>query len=50
LAHGSKEPKVVNHPITVIQIADPAHEAVKRGWVCALLPPVSWGRVPPGVV
>jgi hypothetical protein len=21
-----------------------AREAVKRGWVCALLPPVSWGR------
>ena len=38
MARGSKEPKVVNHPITVIQIADPAHEAVRRGWVCALLP------------
>ncbi len=23
----------------------PTREAVKRGWVCALLPPVSWGRV-----
>jgi hypothetical protein len=24
----------------------PTREAVKRGWVCALLPPVSWGGPP----
>ena len=27
----------------------PTREAVKRGWVCALLPPVNWGGLPRGV-
>ena len=25
----------------------PTREAVKRGWVCALLPPVNWGAGTP---